>query len=538
MVIATTSFLYPCPVEGCEKGYDNKKKLQAHFNFSHRDLKLSTNNIQFAADEMSPEERRAATGADAEEETPPQGGVSGTPTPEQKTRQRVAETIERSTVIQPPNTLREVPDDPTTLTDPRDQVEAVARQLGIGPASASAMANYIARSYDLDNPEAVWRALQECTEVSPSQRKRFWRTWLSYRGTAVPETLARQVEEVVRRAEGKPVDSALEERLEKPRRLYVALNGEVHPTDDDEVGLSWAQAMQAANLQAERLTEKAARQSQQGGDSSVVSELIKQQGENTRAVLEAIRSTQPKETGGGVKEILEVAKEMSSSQLATMRAETEGKFALIQEQMKNNNDKLAASLDKLADAVRGGEKKEKGFFDEAFEKLPGLKDAMTSFFDPQSRGKASDNITVKLVGADGQPQELTLDAYERLEGIRTRKEAVTMVREGLPQLLDVGSKLAQAFRRAGGDESGGQEQPELQAGEQAAKVQCVACHVPFTFRPGANVVQCPACGELQTPDGRKVTMQVEAPAVRPAPANGRQAVPATAQTPPATSNGN
>jgi len=129
------------------------------------------------------------------------------------------------------------------LASPEDRVQATAVQLGISEKLAGTIAAY-SSNFDLNSPSQIWGMLGGVPEVGVSARKRLFETLCRSQGLEPSEQLSQLV------------DSARADILQQQparRRTYIARAGEVLALDDGEEGLSFGQAIMAADLQISKM---------------------------------------------------------------------------------------------------------------------------------------------------------------------------------------------------------------------------------------------------------------------------------------------
>ena len=389
-----------------------------------------------------------------------------------------------STTTRAANGEPPAPVDLASLEEPAEQMEAIARQLAIPPKTARAIATYVTRSFDFDDPEQVWNALKEVTEIGPSQRKRLWRTWTSWRGVEPPEELVRRVEqENVQEAKGVARGDGAQ-----PTRRFVAVNGEVLPADpDDPGGMAFSQALQAAQLQIQGRTQ---------GDGGLPAALVKEMGENSRHTLDLMT----RDRGSGAE--AQLSRELMDSRIENVRTEFSGTLELMKLSMENQARDLSGAISDLSRSLKD-QKPAKSWVDEMFEAVPGLKDRFKSLFEPPAPSTDS-GVRITLPEAkdsEGNPIGVDLDSYERLENLRLKRDALAFARQQMPGFFRTAQRMTRSWDRM-------VEQGQLGAGgkaEDTAETDCPECGLRLTYKKGAEAFQCPRCKAIQTPDGRVIS---------------------------------
>lgn len=401
--------------------------------------------------------------------------------------------------------------DPSTLESPRDQLEAVAVQLGIAPRPAAAMANYLSQSYDLANPESLWSGLMEVPEVNPSLRKRFWRTWVSFLGIPVPPALATAVEKQTQAA---VAGYSPNSNGAKPARRFIAVNGEVLPTepDDDGGGLSFAQALQAAQLQMSgRL--------QPDDSKDVIIAVLHEMSEDRRAqqdhALERERmameraesGVRPSDGTDGMQRQVDLMMKLIDASSSAARDQFSAALDLIRLQNEHQTARLTDMLDRLGGQLAG---RTKNPFAELDEVLPGVgQRLLNSILDPAKPV----GVTLRLpgiVGENGQPAAVDLDTYERIRNMERRDLAMKELAGAAPKLLAIGERLARAIERSSneGSVTDGSDATGVDSGlgPQVHRTSCVTCGIELLHSGRAKALLCPGCKTVQTVDGTVLSL--------------------------------
>jgi len=144
--------------------------------------------------------------------------------------------------------MRDTPPEIPALSSGEEWVKGTAVQLGIPEKLAGSVAAY-SNNFDMGNPNQVWAMLSAIPEVPVSARKRLFTTLCNQQGIEPGQELARMVSSLG--PDGAPAPAVSPAR--SPRR-YLAMSGEVSVLDEeDENAMSFAQAVQVANLQLEKM---------------------------------------------------------------------------------------------------------------------------------------------------------------------------------------------------------------------------------------------------------------------------------------------
>src|SRR5918999_1248158 len=68
------------------------------------------------------------------------------------------------------------------LAPPESTLAAAAVRVGISDRVARITASYLSDTADIFDPDQLWRGLGNCTELSPSERRRLFESWVSSQG--------------------------------------------------------------------------------------------------------------------------------------------------------------------------------------------------------------------------------------------------------------------------------------------------------------------------------------------------------------------
>ena len=387
--------------------------------------------------------------------------------------------------------------DPSTMSEPRDQFYTIAMNLGIPEKAAKACAVNCFGTHDPFNPEEAWKGIVQSAELTPSQKKRLWENWCSWAGLKVPQALAEKVEKQY--TPGASADAAKPGTPISGRR-FIAVKGEVMQVDSDEPsGMSFTEALRVADQQLQKAKDTSAAPAA-ATESPTVAAMITVLGNLATAALT------PRPDPGTANSTTEIVKLMVDS----ARSDSANSLALIKQEMDHRleneaRDRKAAEersnaiLLKLTDLIeRQGQPKNP--FDSLDQVLPGIgAKLLDKLLNPPS---PEGGFMVSLTGADGEPGKVSLDDYERFSKIQDKREIVHLVRQHLPQLVQVGRDLALATERA--VNRGREEQP---SGHQLVSRKdmgydgfCVACLRVLKLPDNVTEFTCPYpdCGALQS----------------------------------------
>lgn len=400
---------------------------------------------------------------------------------------------------------------PQDLSTPREQFEAVGRMMGISKKVAQTAAFYLDNGFDLTDPASTWDGITKILEIGTAQKKRLWQTWVSFLGSDLSPEIVKHVERgsaalvALDRSEGAT-------NGHKPVRRFVAVNGEVLPTDSaDESAMSFAEAIQAANLQVHGRTEPS-------NDQSGLIAALHESGETTRELIKANAEASKPQGDDGTKTTLDLMMRWMDSRMDAERERTSGLITLMNEQNDRNNERMTEALGQLAGAV--GNKK--GPFAELDEIMPGFgTKVLEKFLNPPEAAKPSGSLTIGGDGMEGDRIVVNnVDDYVKIKKVNQAGAALTMARESMPKLLQVGERIAMAIDRStkAEKEAGQQEEQET----LQAKCANPDCGEDLQVRKGAKAFQCPYCRAVQDLEGNRLDGPMEGresaePEARPMP---------------------
>lgn len=413
------------------------------------------------------------------------------------------------------------------LEDLKTQMRDVAIGLGINVKSATAMSNFLAGSFDVQNPETLWAGLSEVTEIHPSMRKRFWRTWASLSGLGIPVELQQKVEQQTNTAMGRKED------VPGLKKRYVAVDGQVVDADsDDDSGMSFSQALQLARLQNEKYAaEIGGGVSEKEATLSTALTIISESNKsNTLALVEMLKDRNG--NGGGNNELM----------LQLITAKNEAAEARMLGVIQASNQVVGEGLKAISEAMRtmaAGTATRKSWLEELMTEVP---EAREKFFKGLFGGGNDNAVRISMpgaVGPDGQAIGVPLDAYMRLEELTSRKETIKAIREGLPDMVKIGERIVGALQtnaeaqkiaaEKGITLGSGEKAPtgritnisvvEQQPAEQATEsepestpeqefdpntmgtAECIGCHATLAYPKTVKTFGCPSCDAvMENPD--------------------------------------
>ena len=452
------------------------------------------------------------------------------------------------------------------LSDVRTEMVGAAVGIGIHPTWSNTMATFLVRSYDVYDPEEVWEGLMQVTEVPISQRRRFFRTWMSYVGASVPGPLEDRIKAIA------PVyddqKTAATPAKAKGRKFY-AVDGEVLtcPVDaEEEMGVSWPVALQMAKQQVEKTRSLLPGPTPDGG--GVVVELVRQMGENSRQQVEMMAGPGPDP------EKAALAAQLQETRIENLRNELTGKMDLANLETRHNmdrmQDQLTSNLSELTKAVTGlaqASARPPASALDSLTELVKLKDSLASLFPPPLAPQPAFNFPM---GPNGEMVPMSLDNMFRMQEFQDKRENGKFMREQVPNLLQIGGDILEAFRRGPGWVPGAAaaaadqppaelpvaaERPAIPLGppvlvpavppEGQIGSACVQCGMTLFYPPEAYGIVCPRCetgmlnedGKLvPLPPGVTLVDRTEEPPEAEAPvpaARPADEVPATAPAPEA-----
>lgn len=376
--------------------------------------------------------------------------------------------------------------DPDTLIDPVDQFIAVAQQLGIPEKFAKSVGFYINTNYNIMEPEQVASALTQVTDIKPAQKSRLLITWTSFTQGDVSDALRQRAKELGIGDE-RGGDDTSSSNGHRPSRKFVAMDGAVLVTnEDDPEGMSLGEAISVANIQAKAEDRK-------GDGSSVLVELIKQFGSRDLETLKLFardgegRSDQ-KDSGN-----TELLMKLFDARLDGERERTN---ALI-ERMSDNHTQMVEKLSDMIQQVASIANKKTNLFEDLDESVPGLgKMFLERMLNPQNQSDGGLRVTLPGFGSDGEgTTEVTIDAYERIKTVEQKDQVIKTFREGFPELLRVGERIARSI-----DRSMAAEKQETEP-EESERVEytCVdpSCDQQMGVPKATSVWPCPTCKAVQ-----------------------------------------
>ena len=388
--------------------------------------------------------------------------------------------------------------DPSTMSEPRDQFYTIAMNLGIPERSAKACAVNCFGAHEMFNPEEAWKGILQSAELTPSQKKRLWQNWCSWAGLKVPEALAEKVEK-----QYTPAASADAVKLGTPisGRRFIAVKGEVMQVDSDEPsGMSFTEALMVADQQLQKAKDTSPPAPGASAESPTLAAMVTVLGNLTTAAL-----TPRPDPGAGnstteiVKLMVDSARSDSANSLALIKQELDHRLENEARDRKAAEERSNAILLKLTDLIeRQGQPKNP--FDSLDQVLPGIgAKLLDKLLNPPS---SEGGFMVSLSGTDGEPGKISLDDYERYSKIQDKREIVQLVRQHLPQLVQVGRDLALATERA--VNRGREEQPSdrqlVSRKDMGYDGFCVACLRVLKLPENVTEFTCPYpdCGALQS----------------------------------------
>ncbi|MDZ4263817.1 MAG: hypothetical protein U1B30_15985 [Pseudomonadota bacterium] len=374
-----------------------------------------------------------------------------------------------------------------------------ATGIGIPGNWANAIATYLVRSYDVYDPAQVWEGLSEVMEVPISHRKRFFKTWMSYISTEVPQSLEERIRSIAPSYEDQRVPTASAKA--KPQKFY-AMDGEVLrcPADaEDELGVSWLTAVQMAKQQVEkaRSLQPVAPATPARQDESVQVEMVRQMGESSRQTLELLAGV-----GGEDPEKKVLAQQLEAERLSNLRTELQAQMDRQNQETRHQMDlmsgQLTTSLTELTRAVTAiaqGASKPPATIIDSLKELAGLKEQLGVLFPQPAPPQQAFNFPM---GPNGEMVPMSLDNMFRFAEFQDKRETVGAVRKSLPTLIKLGDDLVKAFRAETAAVAAAA--PGAAAGAESAAIPLgprtdnVALPAPEPDEP-LRTSRCPACNE-------------------------------------------
>ena len=395
--------------------------------------------------------------------------------------------------------------DPSTMSEPRDQLYTIAMNLGIPERAAKACAVNCFGAHEMFDPDEAWKGIVQSAELSPSQKRRLWSNWCGWAGLKVPEALAAKVETYYTALT--PTGAG---KLSIPisGRRFIAVKGEVMQVDaDDPSGMSFTEALRVADQQLQKAKDTSSVPASAPAESPTVAAMITVLGDLATAALTP--RTDPAAANSTTeifKLMIESARSDSVNALALMKQDLDHRLENEARDRRAAEERSNAILLKLTDIIdRQGQPKNP--FTMLDEVLPGIgARLLENLLNPPKQEGA---FKVTIGDHEGN---MTLDEYERFSQIQSKREVIQMVRQRLPEFIEMGKDFALATRRAGLPLP--EKQPTAPS-DGPYNFFCVQCLKVLFLAEGVQEFTCPHCGALQSVAGE--VMAASEPESMPAP---------------------
>ena len=346
-------------------------------------------------------------------------------------------------------TVDEAMDQPTA----QSRFQALMQSIGVDESQAKMAANFCFNAFDMDKPGEVWQALRECPQVGqPVIKKQLWRLWTRNLEVEIPDTLVQQVN-----TWGQPQAA----QASHAARKFFAIDGKVVPTTpEDPEGMSMTDAVRLASYQR---TDNPKEEQTSGG---VIATMIQQQGETERKrmEIEAQKSQRPEREGDSVaaaaiheqgelvRSILNKPPDTSlEGRMDSQRREFDAKmeardqrFLDFMERTQENNKSMLEMVQtenrhtmELLRLTMEGNNSRPSIITEIEEVLAS---GLIEKLRPQPAASPM------IAGPDGKGM-MTLDVYKAINEMEFKREAITLAKETLPKVIEMGFDAAEATRR-------------------------------------------------------------------------------------------
>ena len=386
--------------------------------------------------------------------------------------------------------------DPDAIETPQDRFAGLLLGLGIPQKSIGPISLYLGQNFDLDDPAQVWQGLKECQELTPSNRKRVWRTWLSFTGTEPPQELINTVEK-----QTPPGISTLTPDGPKSR-TFIAVGGEVIPTDEtDETGMTFAQALQIANTQG--------RNGSDSKEDGVMVAMVQAQAQTTAAMLTAVASGN-KDDGSSMAVMIQMMENQRESDRVRADSERERhKQEIEMERLRLEGDRkveglrMEQQMERMTEMVQTIQAPTNplGQLDQI---VPGLgTKLMDRLFAPAT--PAAQISMPGVTGPDGNPVPIDIETWKSMKSIEQKDEMIKQLRQNFPAFVQAAMQIA----KASGVGNSNQEEPVKpdaegipQPDEGMVGFQCMNCETILQAPKDFEQVQCPLCNAIMDRTGK------------------------------------
>ena len=401
-----------------------------------------------------------------------------------------------------------------------DQFAALAMHLGIPDLTAKHVAWYVCANYDPDDPKQLESALRQRTDLTPAFRMQLWESWTNRVNPGAANDLRKQTYENL---VGVPsLDRAKDQGEGLDKRIYGIVGGMV--VKDREQALTYHEASALATQQMRMASDQ--RDHGPAIPWEGIIKAVSERPDSLGQVIDALKQLQPPKNDGDQRLMIELVNTKIEAQGQQFRSTVEliqtshqAELALLREQNANQMDKLTQALERIA----ASSARDDSPWDSIDRVLPGTSKRIVEMLT--NPPKAEPGVTITL--PEG---EVSIDAYERLENVKNKRETLKWVREIAPEFIQMGQDFAQAAMRVAKAEEQGtlksQEQPVRQPALQDGLTMsnCVQCFQKLSYPTNLISFLCPFCGTHQSSDGR-ILVEPESTPVPQTPQPAMQATP-------------
>ena len=396
------------------------------------------------------------------------------------------------------------------METPEDVFYAIGRHLGMTEKKARTVAFYIANNYDMDDASQVWDGLKECPELQPTERKRWWRTWVNRQNLHVPLEVAEKA------AQEAPSQSVATPAPQRPRGWVVdEETGDMRPAEsgEEEATLSYTEARQwARDIRGKRHLE------QRGKGKSYIAvgtKVVPVEGDDGMPFYQALQE----------------ADRQWDQELQARREEME------RSQSQNQNFGVG-DVSGLVTAIAGAfrDRGDGGTSQQLIDSR--MREVETRFtsameLERERHNHTTHQITEALKGiVEGQDRKTPLEqitdmarAMEAIDALRSgeplddatawrqdRRAMLRMARENFPDFIDAAREVAQATRA------------QAQSLGDARRILgiCPGCETAVRFSEDSRSVRCPHCGTSFGPDEARPIAAGRRPELKDQAAGGEE----------------
>lgn len=391
-----------------------------------------------------------------------------------------------------PSAKEPPPPEVEAMETPQQVFYAIGRNLGIKEKAAQSAAYYVANNYNMEDASQVWEGLKECTELAPSEKRRWWRTWATRENLHIPLETAEKVTQdaptastaagaaaTAQRPKGWVVDEDTgdmaparegdEDRtlpygearryaqdirakqqleLRGKGKTYLAMGTRVVPVEGDE-GMRYLEAVQQAETQWDRDVQRR---------------------------KEEMDRAQPVSQGVGVGDIGGLIAAMA----AAFRSEDHGGM---------NQQLMDARLREMQTRFEKDMELERERRDQTARQLTETLQAISSRLS--DRQSPVDQITEMAKAMDAMAAIRSGEPLDESTAWRQdRRQLIKLARDQFPDFIDAAKEVAVATR---------EEVRSQGAGRRILGI-CPGCGTAVRFSEASEQVKCPQCGTSFSPE--------------------------------------